>query len=42
MVDKSTLGLIEIGWDDVNRIIVAQDREKLLTVVNKVMSFRIE
>lgn len=41
-MDNSTLGLSEIGWDDVNRINVAQDRESLLTVVNKVMNFRIE
>lgn len=41
-MDNSTLGLIEIDWADVNRINVAQDRENLLTVVNKVMNFRIE
>jgi hypothetical protein len=41
-VDNSTLGLIEIDWNDVNRINVAQDRENVLTVVNKVMNFRIE
>jgi len=41
-VDNSTLGGIEIDWDDVNRINVAQDREHLLTVVNKVMNIRIE
>jgi hypothetical protein len=36
------MGLKDIGWDDVIRINVVQDRENLWTVVNKLMSFRIE
>jgi hypothetical protein len=36
------MGLKDIGWDDVNRINVAQDRENLWAVVNKVMNLWIE
>jgi hypothetical protein len=36
------MGLEETGWEHVNRIILAQDRENLWAVVNKVRNFGIK
>jgi hypothetical protein len=36
------MGLEEMGWDYENRIDVAQDREKLWAVVNKITNLWIQ
>jgi hypothetical protein len=40
-VDNVKMDLLEIGWDDVDRIGLAQDRDKWRALANAVMSLRV-
>jgi hypothetical protein len=40
-VDNIKIDLREIGWDDVNWIDLAQDRDQLRALVNTVMNLRV-
>jgi hypothetical protein len=40
-VDNDKLGLGEIGWCDIDCIVLAQNREKWRDLVNRVMNIRV-
>jgi hypothetical protein len=40
-VDKIKMGLGEIGWDGMDRIELAQDRDQWRVLVNTVMNLRV-
>jgi hypothetical protein len=40
-IDNIKMGLLEIGWSDVNWIGLAQDRDKWRALVNAVMNLRV-
>jgi hypothetical protein len=40
-LDKNKIDLIEIGWDDMDWIDLAQDRDKWRALVNTVMNLRV-
>jgi hypothetical protein len=40
-MDNIKLALREIGWDDINRIDLAQDRDQWRALVNAVMNVRV-
>jgi hypothetical protein len=40
-VDNIKIDLREIGWDSMDCIGLAQDREQLIALVNTVMNFRV-
>jgi hypothetical protein len=40
-VDNIKMDLIEIGWDDVDLIDMAQDRVQWRVLVNKVLNLRV-
>jgi hypothetical protein len=41
LVDNIKMDLLEIGWDDVDWIGLAQDRDKWRALVNVVMNLRV-
>jgi hypothetical protein len=40
-VHNIKIDLKEIGWDDMDRIVLAQDRDKWRALVNMIMNFRV-
>jgi hypothetical protein len=40
-VDNIKIDVIEIGWDGMDWIILAQDRDKWRALVNTIMNFRV-
>jgi hypothetical protein len=40
-VDNIKIDLVEVGWDDVDWIGLAQDRDKRRALVNAVMNLRV-
>jgi hypothetical protein len=40
-VDNIQIYLMEIGWDGINWIVLAQDRDQWRALVNKVMNLRV-
>jgi hypothetical protein len=40
-VDNIRMGLVEVGWDDVDWICLSQDRDRWRALVNSVLNIRV-
>jgi hypothetical protein len=40
-LDNIRMDLVEVGWDDVDWIGLAQDRDRWIALVNSVLNFRV-
>jgi hypothetical protein len=40
-VDNIRMDLVEVGWSDVDRIFLAQDRDRSRALVNSVLNLRV-